>query len=401
MRFPGASRTRKLLSVEDFREAARERLPRIAYDYLERGAEDELSYRANRAAFAELEFNPRTLREVGDIDLSVQVLGGRSRLPIVVGPTGFAGLFWPEADKALARAAGAAGIPFVLSTAATSSIEAVAQQGGAAARRWYQLYILNDRVATAEMIARAASAGYGALVLTVDTVCSGKREASLRHGSRLPLKLDMEKLVDFALHPHWSLQMLRHGQPRLANFPNPRKQPFVMEAHLKRQIGWGDVEWLRSRWDGPVVLKGIQSVEDARLAAAAGVDGIVLSNHGGRQLDGSPAPLRLLPETAAAVGAQLEVMIDGGFRRGSDIVKALALGAKAVWLGRPALYGVACAGEPGAARVLAILEDELKRTLTLLGVGRADRIDGSVLRWPGVRPEASGALETARVVQAV
>ena len=399
MRFSGTPRTSALLSVEDYREAARQRLPRIAYDYLERGAEDEVSYRANRAAFAELEFNPRTLREIGDIDLSVQVLGERSRLPIVVGPTGFAGLFWPEADKALARAAGAAGIPFVLSTAATSSIEAVAPQGGAA-RRWYQLYILNDRSATADMVARAAAAGYGALVLTVDTVCSGKREASLRHGSRLPLKLDLEKLIDFALHPRWSLQMLRHGQPNLANFPNPRKQAFVMEAHLKRQIGWGDVEWLRSRWDGPVVLKGIQSVEDARLAAAAGVDGIVLSNHGGRQLDGSPAPMRLLPEVAAAVGANLEVMIDGGFRRGSDIVKALALGAKSAWLGRPALYGVACAGEQGAARVLAILEDELKRTLTLLGVDRADRIDDSVLRLPGARSALSGLPGPARVAHA-
>jgi len=366
---------KKLLSVEDYRKAAEARLPKIAYDYLERGAEDEITYAMNRAAFRALEFNPRTLRDIDKVDLSVRVLGQKSRLPLVIGPTGFAGLFWPDADSALARAAAQAGIPFVLSTASTTSIEEVVSRSAHAdATRWFQLYILNDREATAEMIRRADAANYGALVLTVDTPCSGKREASLRHGSRLPLRLDTEKVVDFLCHPHWSWQILRHGQPRLANFPNPRKQPFVMESHLKREIGWSDVEWLRSQWNKPIIIKGIQSVEDARIAASAGVEGIVLSNHGGRQLDGSPSPIRLLPEVAAAVGDDVSVMVDSGFRRGSEVVKALALGAKAVWIGRATLYGVAALGEHGVLNILSILEDELTRTMTLLGLSNIDQV---------------------------
>ncbi|WP_144639276.1 alpha-hydroxy acid oxidase [Bordetella genomosp. 13] len=373
---------KKFVNVEDYRQAARHRLPRIAFDYLEPGAEDGLTCQLNRRTLQDIRFQPRVLRGAtpGEVDLSTRLFGAAARLPLAVGPTGFAGLFWPQADCGLAQGAAGAGIPFVLSTASTTSIEDVARQGQAGAARWFQLYLLADRDATAAMVRRAREAGYQALVLTVDTPCAGKREASIRHGSRLPLRLDAQKLLDFARHPAWSLQMLRHGQPHLANFPYSRTEPFVMEAHLKRQIGWDDVRWLRQAWDRPLVLKGVQSVQDAQLAAQHGVDGIVVSNHGGRQLDGAPGPMQVLPAIARAVGAQLTVMADSGFRRGSDVVKALAAGARCVWLGRATLYGMSAAGPRGAAHVLEIIEDEMRRTLTLLGARSVDELDASMIQ---------------------
>jgi (S)-mandelate dehydrogenase len=371
---------RKLINIEDYRLAAKRRLPCIAYDYLEPGAEDGVSCRWNRESFQELEFIPNVLRSVGEVDLSVRLFGHESRLPLVIGPTGFAGLFWPDGDCALASGAAKAGIPFVLSTASTTSIEDVAARCPLSeAQRWFQLYILKDQDANEAMIRRAESAGYGALVLTVDTPCGGKREASIRHGSRLPLRLDAEKLIDFMRHPQWSWDMLRHGQPHLANFPYSRKKPFVMEAHLKRQIGWDDVRWLRSRWNRTLILKGIQSMEDAATAAALGIDGVVLSNHGGRQLDGSRPPMQMLEEVVATVGERMTVMVDSGFRRGSDVLKALALGAKAVWLGRATLYGVAASGSAGASHVLSIMEEEMTRAMTLLGCAGIHDLNGSLI----------------------
>lgn len=371
---------KKRINVEDYRQAARKRLPSIAYDYLEPGAEDGITCRWNRESFQELEFIPNALRGVGQVDLSVRLFGHESRLPLVIGPTGFAGLFWPDGDCALASGAAKASIPFVLSTASTTSIEDVASRCPLPeAQRWFQLYILNDKNANEAMIRRAETAGYGALVLTIDTPCGGKREASIRHGARLPLRLDAEKVIDFMRHPHWSWSMLRHGQPHLANFPSSRTKPFVMETHLKRRIDWDDVRWLRSRWNRPLILKGVQSLEDAVTAAAFGVDGIVLSNHGGRQLDGSRSPMQMLEEVAATVGDRMAVMVDSGFRRGGDVIKALALGAKAVWLGRATLYGVAACGADGVSDVLSILEDEMARTMTLLGCAGIHELNASLI----------------------
>lgn len=372
--------SKNLVSVADYQYAASKRLPRIAFDYLEPGAEDQVTCHRNREVFRSFEFQPRVLRDVAQVDLSTDVLGARLGLPLVVGPTGFAGLFWPDADKHLAAGAANAAIPFVLSTASTSSIEDVASHCNHSGTRWFQLYLLKDRDATADMVARADAAGYEALVLTVDTPCAGKREASMRHGSRLPLRLDAEKVIDFMRHPAWTLQILRHGQPHLANFPHSRRVPFVMEAHLKRDIGWDDVRWLRSVWKKPIILKGIQSVEDARLAAEHGIDGIVISNHGGRQLDGAPSPMQILEHAAQEVGSHLAVMADSGFRRGADVVKALALGARCIWLGRATLYGVATSGRSGVDNVLSVIEDEMRRTMTLLGLRSLDEIDDSVIR---------------------
>ena len=371
----------KFVNVLDFREAARRRLPRIAFDYLEPGAEDGITSRRNRAVFERLAFQPSMLSDVAEVDLSTSILGHPCRLPLVIGPTGFAGLFWPQADRILAESAAQAGIPFVLSTASTTSIEQIARCGGGMTPHWFQLYLLNDRAATTAMVQRAAEAGYDGIVLTVDTACAGKRDASIRHGSRLPLKLDAQKLLDFASHPHWSWQMARYGQPRLANFPYERNKPFVMEKHLKKSVGWDDVRWLRSIWPGKLILKGIMNVDEAAQAVQLGVDGIVVSNHGGRQLDGALSPVSVLESIVERVGQQLTVMVDSGFRRGSDVVKALALGAKAVWLGRATLYGVAAVGDTGPQQVLSIFADEMTRAMKLSGRRNVQALDTSVVRW--------------------
>lgn len=371
----------KCVNVEDYREAARQRLPRIVFDYLNPGAEDEVTCRRNRSVFERIEWRPQVLRPVQSVDFRRSLFGRPHGMPVVVGPTGFSGLFWPDADVHLAQAACAADIPFVLSTASTMSIEDVAQHAGDGSERWFQLYVLKDREATAAMVRRAQDAGYTALVLTVDTPCAGKRDASLRHGTRLPLRMDMEKVSDFMRHPHWLWQILRHGQPQLANFPYERGKPFVMENHLKRDVDWGDLEWLREIWPGTLITKGILEVEDAKRATTIGVDGIVVSNHGGRQLDGVASPMEVLEQIVAAVGDRVTVMADSGFRRGGDIVKALALGAHAVWLGRATLFGLAAAGPAGARDVLAVLRDEMLRAMTLLGRAGLSELDASAVRW--------------------
>ncbi|CAM4238614.1 alpha-hydroxy acid oxidase [Bordetella tumbae] len=373
---------RTFVNTEDYRREASRRLPRIAFDYLDPGAEDEITCRMNREQLAAIQFQPRVLRgtSLGEIDLSVETFGKASRLPLVIGPTGFAGLFWPNADLGLADCAAAAGIPFVLSTASTMSIEDVARRSNPAGSRWFQLYLLKDQAATAAMLQRAWDADYEAIVLTVDTPCAGKREASIRGGARLPLHLDARKILDFARHPLWTIQMLLNGEPHLANFPYSRKTPFIMEEHLKRGIGWDDMAWLRKNWDRPLIVKGIQCVEDALLARDMGADAIVVSNHGGRQLDGAQSPMRILAEIVRAVGSTVKVMIDSGFRRGSEAVKALAMGAHCVWLGRATLYGIAARGPAGAADVLKIFEDEMRRAMTLLGANKIKELDGSLIK---------------------
>ncbi|MDX3985736.1 MAG: alpha-hydroxy acid oxidase [Achromobacter sp.] len=373
---------KKFVNVEDYRQAARRRLPRIAFDYLDPGAEDGITCQLNRQRLQDIYFEPRVLQGVAtaDVDLRVNTFGAVYRLPLAIAPTGFASLFWPQADVGLARCAAQAGIPYIMSTASTTSIEEVAHQTDSGATRWFQLYLLNDRDVTAAMVERARDAAYSALVLTVDTPCAGKREASIRHGARLPLRLDAEKLLDFAQHPGWAWQMLRHGQPRLANFSYSREEPFVMETHLKRRIDWEDVRWLRQAWSGPLILKGVQCVHDAQLALEHGLDAIVVSNHGGRQLDGAQSPMQVLGMITQTVGQKLTVMADSGFRRGSDVVKALACGAHSIWLGRATLYGMAARGPQGAAHVLSIIEDEMRRTMTLLGVGSLAELNASLIR---------------------
>jgi (S)-mandelate dehydrogenase len=319
------------------------------------------------------------------VDLSVTLFGRDYPLPVVIGPVGFCGLFWPHGDAAVARAAARARLPYVAATLATATIEEVAK--AAAGERWFQIYAFKDDGRTDALIVRAQDAGYSALVLTVDSAVSGNREASARHGAQLPVRITLPLMMDVMAHPRWAWQMLRHGAPRLENVEssNPSgttgpQAPFSFDALIKRSLCWDDVARMRKSWRGRIILKGIQSAADARLAAAAGVEGIVLSNHGGRQLDGSPSAVEILPEVKAAVGKGITVMVDSGFRRGSEIVKALALGADAVWLGRAPIYGLAAQGEEGVLAVIEILRREMERTMVLLGVEKLCQLQPHCLR---------------------
>ncbi len=369
---------RKLVNVFDYRDQARKRLARIAYDYLEEAAEDGLSLARNREAFARIDYVPRVLTGIESVDLTAALFGRRYPLPLIIGPTGNASFFWANGDLALARAASIAGIPFVLSTNASARIEDLA--AGAEAERWFQLYALKDDAKTDELVRRAHEAGYTALALTVDCAASGKREASLRHGSRIPMRLSLPLIMDALAHPRWTYQMLRHGTPRWANLslpipPGGRSPTFSFDATFKRAVSWKDVARIRKLWPGTFILKGVQSLADVSISMDNGINGVVLSNHGGRQLDGSPSPMQLLPGAVAAAGNAMTIMIDGGIRRGGDIVKAIALGASAVWLGRAPLYGLAARGEAGVVEVLEILRDEMERAMILLGVDSLEKLD--------------------------
>lgn len=374
-----------LPAVKDYRALARRRLSRIAFDYLEGGAEDGRTLTRNRAAYEQILFRPRILRDVTAVDASVQVLGRRQAMPAIVGPTGLNGLYWPRAEEALARAAHAAGLPFAMSTASTSLLESV--RAATDGDLWLQLYVQKDRAIAQDMMRRAQALGFSTLMLTVDTMVHGKRDHDVRNGFKLPLRITPRLLADLAMHPRWCARMARQGgSPQLVNLARSAGVPVDMQAQaaaMSRQMNtaldWSAIDWLRSHWRGPVLVKGVLSVEDALLALRHGVDGVVLSNHGGRQLEGAPSPLEILPAVIDAVGAGLDVFVDGGVRRGSDIAKACALGAKAVLLGRAPLYGLAATGPPGAADVLALLRGELEITLRLLGVPDASHLDANAL----------------------
>ena len=370
------------LNVFDFRKTARNRLARLAFDYLEGGADDEVTMRRDRDVLTRMVFNPTVLKGIRQVDLSKRLFGREYGLPLVIGPVGFCGLFWPRGDSLLARAAGRAAIPYVLPTLSTTSIEEIPEVAGS--ERWFQVYAFQDEGRTADLIARAQSAGYKALVLTVDVPISGNRESSARHGANLPMRITLPFVWDLLCHPHWSLQML-HCQPRLENLRSTgdakkKEEPFYFDNYFKRSISWEDVTRIRKLWKGTFILKGIQCRQDACEAVQAGVDGIVISNHGGWQLDGSPSAIEVLPEVVTAVKQQLTIMVDSGFRRGSDLIKAIALGADAVWLGRAPVYGLAACGEQGIIAVLTILRQEMERTMVLLGVDRLCQLHPDCLR---------------------
>lgn len=374
-----------LPSVMEYRQQAQKRLPRLAFDYLEGGAEDGLALARNRAAYADLEFRPDVLVDVTDCRLDATVLGASAAMPAIVGPTGLNGLFWPDADVHLARAAHQAGLPFVLSTASTSLLEDV--RAATPGELWLQLYVQRDRRIAEHLMDRAWQNGYTVLFLTVDVPVHGNRDHDKRNGFSLPLRPSRRLLMDLAAHPGWCWRMLRHGGPQLKNLAvsanareNITEQASVLSRQMDLALSWNDVAWLRRHWRGRIVIKGIQGLADARRAHAHGVDGIVLSNHGGRQLESAPCPLEVLPEVAAELGQSLEILVDGGVRRGSDIAKAVALGARAVLLGRAPLYGLAGRGPAGAHEVLAILHTELGNTLRLLGRDRIGAVDATAVR---------------------
>lgn len=371
-------RLAKSANIEDLRRMARRRLPRGVFDYIDGGAEDELTMAGNSAAYRRLAFSPRVLRDVSEVDTSSMLLGRTLSYPLVLAPTGFTRIADPEGELAVARAAKRAGLPYALSTLGTRSIEEVAAVGSD--RLWFQVYTWKDRDLVADLLKRAAAANYEAICLTVDTAVLGRRERDVRRGFTLPPKVGPSTIVDGILHPGWAWKFLTSEPIIFANVVGTSvgdgKDAISLAEYVGSQfdpgLSWDDVDWLREHWDGPIVVKGIQSVQDAIIAADRGVEAIAISNHGGRQLDSAPATLDLLPDVAAAVGGRTEIICDGGVRRGSDIVKAIALGASAVMTGRPYLYGLGAAGEAGVDQVLTNFGSEMQRTMALIGCTNVD-----------------------------
>jgi L-lactate dehydrogenase (cytochrome) len=379
---PVARRLASAASVDDLRRIARRRLPRGVFDYIDGAAEDERTLAHNHEAFDAFQFRPRVLRDVSDIDTTTTLLGRPLPFPLVLAPTGFTRIADPDGELAVARAAARAGLPYTLSTLGTRSIEEVAAAGGSGARLWFQVYVWRDRGLVADMIGRAATAGYEALVVTVDTAVLGRRERDVRRGFSLPPKIGLGTFVDGAVHPGWTWKLVRSEPIKFANVvgldvgdgSTAVSLAQYVNSQFDAALDWNDLDWMRSVWSGPIILKGIQTVADAVLAADHGVEAIALSNHGGRQLDGAPAPIELVAPVAQAVGDRIEIICDGGVRRGGDIVKAIALGATACMTGRPYLYGLAAAGERGVDHVIGLFDEGMRRTMALVGVDRIDAL---------------------------
>ena len=374
----------KAYSIEDLRRQARRRLPRAVFDFIDGGAEDENTLRDNRAAFARSRLAPKVLVDVSTIDAGATILGAPSRLPIAIAPTGVVGFGWRGGDLAIARAAAAFGMPYSLSMFATASIERIARE--APGRLWFQAYFLKQRDYTLGLIERARRAGYEALIVTADVPVGGKRERDYRNDFSVPFHFTPKNLVDFALHPGWALPMLMRGMPVMENLtglaPEARDTAALASSVARSNdaaLDWDALKMVRDRWPGKLLVKGILRPDDAEQAVAAGCEGVIVSNHGGRQLDGAVAALDALPPIVRAVGGRAAVLLDGGVRRGVDVVKALAGGAQAVLVGRAALYGVCAAGEAGAMRALDILSDELVRAMQLSGVRRVSEIGPGLL----------------------
>ncbi len=373
-------------SIEDLRQMAQRRLPRAVFDFFDGGAEDEQTLRENRAAFGRHKLLPRVLVDVAEVDLSTELLGAPSALPIAVGPTGAVGFGWPGGDVAIAQAAAAVGIPYALSTTATASIERIARE--APGRHWFQAYVLRDQDYFNQLIDRALAADYEALMITVDLPVGGKRERDFRNHFSIPFKFTAHNVLDFAQHPGWVLGIARHGMPQLENLSGlssgkgtaaASKIASSVGKNYDASFDWERLQRVRDRWPKKLIVKGIAHPDDAVRLADMGCDAVVISNHGGRQLDGGAGTLDLLPGIVAAIKGRMPVLMDGGVRRGADVLKARALGAQGVLVGRATLYGAVAAGGVGARRALDILHDEIGRTMRLCGVRRFDDVDRELL----------------------
>jgi len=375
---------RRAISVDAMRTLARRVLPRPVFDFADGGADDERTLRRNETAFGECALLPRPLAGPAHRDLSLTLFGQALSMPVILGPTGLAGLFWPEGERSAARAATQAGTAYCLSHGSVCSLEHLAETG--AAPRWMQVFIYTDRGFTRELTARAAAAGYHALVLTIDNQLLGNRERDLRNGFTIPPRMGPIRLAGMALRPAWLLRM--RGELRRITFGNYLRAGETasiqtlaqrMGALLDPSMAWSDVEALRRDWAGPLLLKGVLHPADARTAVELGIDGIIVSNHGGRQLDGAVSAIEALPAVVAAVAGRVPVLLDGGVRRGTDVVKALALGARACLIGRPALWALAVAGQAGVAHMLDIYRREIDRTMGLCGAANLSQIDAGLL----------------------
>jgi len=374
----------RAVSIEDLRRLAERRLPRSVFDFFDGGAEDETTLRENRAAFERVRLLPKVLVDVRQVDTGIDIFGIRANLPMAIAPTGGIGAGRNHADLMLARAARAAGIPYTLATPATASIEEVAEKAGG--RLWFQLYVLKNREFRMKLVERAKAAGYEALFVTVDLAVGGKRERDLRNDFVAPFSPSWRNSRDLLCKPAWLADMARHGIPEMKNLEGMvRWSTRITDVaasvgrELDASFDWEQLKQLRDAWRGKLVLKGVERPDDAERAAALGCDGVVVSNHGGRQLDGAQATLDALPAVVRAAGSKMTVLLDGGVRRGVDILKARALGARAVLTGRATLFGVMAGGEPGAKRAIDILGGEFERSMQLCGVRRAQDIGAELL----------------------
>jgi L-lactate dehydrogenase (cytochrome) len=379
----------RVINVEDLRPLARRRLPRVVFDYLDGGAEGEVTLRQNCRAFEEVTFRPRHAVPVGDCDLRVRVLNLDLSLPALLAPVGYSRLMHPGGEVAAARAAGAAGTAYILSTISGHRLEDV--RAASSGPVWYQLYLVGGRGASEAALERARVAGFSALVVTIDTAVAGMRERDYRNGLTQLLSGSLTQKLPFfpqlLTRPRWLAGFLRDGGlPDLPNIVIPGEGPMplldVVAALAQSAFVWEDLRWIREIWHGPIVIKGVLTGDDARRSVDEGARAIVVSNHGGRQLDGVQASLQALPEVVAAVNGRAEVLMDGGVRRGGDIAKALCFGARAVLIGRAYAYGLAAAGEAGVARALEILRADLDRTLKLLGCRSVASLDSSYVNVP-------------------
>jgi L-lactate dehydrogenase (cytochrome) len=376
----GAWSLARCFSIDDVAKIARLKLPLGARAYLEGGGEGEYTLRRNRAAFDALEFLPRQPGDVSDVDTSTTVLGQRTPLPFILSPIGAPRMFHYQGELAVARAARHAGIPYGISTLSNTTIADVAAQTNTPL--WFQVYVWGDRREAKEAVAHAKAAGFSALLLSIDTTVRSKREREKHAGLELPKPtLPVTTLLEGALHPAWAWHFLTSPVISFPNIgPPDRRSLQKMEEMFDGTVSWADLDWIRELWDGPIVAKGVLRPEEAIAAADHGLDGVIVSNHGGRQLDHLPATIDVLPEIVDAVGDRLDVMVDSGFRRGSDIAAALALGAKAVLVGRAHLYGLAAAGEAGVRHCVDILAQELRMTMQLSGARSIKELDRGLIR---------------------
>jgi L-lactate dehydrogenase (cytochrome) len=367
---PTDRRLAGVASISDLRRLARRRAPRAVFDYADGGAGEELSLSRSREAYSRVELRPHVLRDVSDVDTSTTILGRPAALPLVFAPTGFTRMMHTEGESAVGHVAARAGVPYALSTMGTTSVERLAATAPDC-RRWFQLYLWRDREASRDFVVRARESGYEALVLTVDTPVPGARRRDVRNGLTLPPSLSARTFAEGALHPGWWFDLLTTEPLEFASLNRFEGTVAQLAAKMFDPAATiADVAWLRTAWDGPLVVKGIQAADDARDVVDAGADAVVVSNHGGRQLDRAPVPLEVLPEVVDAVGDRAEVYVDGGIRSGADIVAAVASGARAALVGRAYLYGLMAGGERGVQRVADILRDEVEVTMALLGVTR-------------------------------
>ncbi|HKF77734.1 MAG TPA: alpha-hydroxy acid oxidase [Candidatus Dormibacteraeota bacterium] len=378
-----------LLTVEDYRRESQRRLPRAVFDFIDGGAEDEVTLRRNREAFGRIGLVPRVLADVHEVDTATSVLGRRLASPLLLAPTGLCGMATSRGEIPSARAAVEAGVIFTASCMSSVTLEEIARE--APGEHWFQLYVWRDRGLTRSLIDRAAAAGYRALVVTVDTPVLGRRERDLRNGATIPPRITVRNALDTLRRPRWLLTMARGPRPTFANVAGPSAglRPFALSPFVNGlfdpTVTWADLGWIRGLWRGPLLVKGVMCAEDAREAVAQGAAGIVVSNHGGRQLDGAPATMEVLPEVVEAVGGEVEVLLDSGIRRGADVARALALGARACMVGRAYLYGLAVGRQQGVARVLGILGTELERSMALMGCARVADLGPDCVRPAGGR----------------